>query len=249
MTALAISPINGNRLGGLEIRRFVQKYMGIGLGVSVAVHLMMLGSYQIVNRLLNHETPHFISIPMVLNPLPPPPIDAPTKDPLHYLKPIVPVVPIAVLPKPIAGEAPPDAPIVPRQDEISQYLNDLRDSLKQVIGDEPIAIIQPIPDDDVIPPSDTFIPREIEPRLASMIQPEYPAIAKSAGVPGQVWVQFYVDKNGDVSEVRIMKSVPTGLGFEEETFKAVKQWKFTPAIQDKHPVGVWVGQTIVFKIQ
>jgi protein TonB len=118
-----------------------------------------------------------------------------------------------------------------------------------VIGDAPLSIVQPIPDDDVIPPPTAFIPRELEPRLASMIQPEYPAMAKSAGVAGQVWVQYYVDKNGDVCDVRIVKSVPTGLGFEDETIKAIKQWKFTPAIQDKHPVGVWVGQTIVFKIQ
>ena len=74
-------------------------------------------------------------------------------------------------------------------------------------------------------------------------------MARSAAVPGRVWVKYYIDKQGDVREVVILKANPEGLGFEDETTKALRQWKFTPAIQDKHPVGVWVGQTIVFKIQ
>ena len=83
----------------------------------------------------------------------------------------------------------------------------------------------------------------------SMIQPAYPPIALQSAVSGRVWVKFYVDKKGVVREVVVVKAVPTDLGFEEESIKAVKQWKFTPAIQDKHPVGVWVAQAISFKVR
>jgi protein TonB len=248
MTALILHQPDGERLGGLEIRRFVQKYMGIGLGISVAIHLMLLATYQITANLINRNAPPpMASFPIVMDLIPPPPLILPT-DPYRITQP-KPPSPIASIPKPVVDELPPDAPAISTQGDISKFLQQQFDSAMAGIGDNPIAITQPIPPEEVIPPSDKFIPREFEPHLVSMIQPEYPAIAKSAAVGGEVWVQFYVDENGEVRDVRIVKSVPTGLGFEEETIKAVKLWKFTPAIQDQHPVGVWVGQKIVFKIQ
>jgi TonB family protein len=39
------------------------------------------------------------------------------------------------------------------------------------------------------------------------------------------------------------------MGFEEAAVEAVLQWKFTPALQQNNPVGVWVAQTVTFKIK
>jgi TonB family protein len=250
MAALALNPLSGNRLGGLEIRRFVQKYMGIGLGVSIAVHFMLLGTYQIVSYLIDRDLPPPVQVYTLSDTiLPPPPIMKDQEQTLSSIKIPEPKILVSAIIKPVDYELPPDAPLVSKQEDIDKYLVGLRDSLKERLGDAPLSISQPIPEADVIPPPTTFTPFQQEPKLVYSVQPDYPGMARIAAVSGKVWVKYYIDKKGDVREVLILKASPEGLGFEEESAKALRQWKFTPAIQDKHPVGVWVGQTIVFKIQ
>jgi TonB family protein len=68
-------------------------------------------------------------------------------------------------------------------------------------------------------------------------------------VKGKVVIKVFVDKKGDVRKWEIMKATPPGLGFEEEAIKAIQKWKFTPAIQQNSPVGVWVAIPINFEFK
>lgn len=103
--------------------------------------------------------------------------------------------------------------------------------------------------DEDIPASDVFIPFEVPPQPLPDFspQPEFPELARQAGMQGKVIVQVYVDKHGDVKKWKIMKADPEGLGFEEEVQKVITKWKFTPAIQQGNPVGVWVAVPFNFK--
>lgn len=92
-----------------------------------------------------------------------------------------------------------------------------------------------------IPDPRVFTPYEIAPKPIFNPQPEYPDKAKRDGVKGKVFIQIYVDENGDVREWEIVKVLPEGLGFEEEVIRVVQKWKFTPAIQNGKPVGVWIA--------
>ncbi len=85
--------------------------------------------------------------------------------------------------------------------------------------------------------------------LIKRIEPQYPQAAIDAGINGKVIVQFFVDKNGNVKAPRAVKTTPPGLGFEEAAIQAVQQWKFTPAQYQGKPAGVWVAQTITFKLK
>lgn len=73
-------------------------------------------------------------------------------------------------------------------------------------------------------------------RLLKEIQPKYPERAKKMGVSGYVKVYLVIDVYGEVSQVQILTSEPSGYGFEEAALKAVREWKFEPAKLGSFPV-------------
>lgn len=56
---------------------------------------------------------------------------------------------------------------------------------------------------------------------------EYPVAAKRRGIEGTVVGVVTIDKNGQVSDVRIVQSL--GHGFDELAEEAFRQWRFKPA--------------------
>ena len=76
---------------------------------------------------------------------------------------------------------------------------------------------------------------------------KYPEIAKRAGVQGRVFVKAYVDKEGIVKKVELIKGI--GAGCDEAALEAVKQIKFNPGKQRGKPVSVQVSVPILFKLQ
>ncbi|MDD5088653.1 MAG: energy transducer TonB [bacterium] len=104
-------------------------------------------------------------------------------------------------------------------------------------------------EEEEIPEAEVFIPFEVAPQPLPDFspQPDFPELAKQAGVAGKVIVQVYVDKSGNVKKWKIAKADPKGLGFEDEVEKVITKWRFTPAIQQGNPVGVWVAVPFNFK--
>ncbi len=75
----------------------------------------------------------------------------------------------------------------------------------------------------------------------------YPEIAKRAGIEGRVFVKAFVNKEGTVTKVEIMKGL--GAGCDEAAEKAVRETKFKPGKQRGKPVNVQVVIPIVFKLE
>ena len=75
----------------------------------------------------------------------------------------------------------------------------------------------------------------------------YPEIAKRAGIEGKVYVLAFIDENGDVKNVKIIKGI--GAGCDEAALDAVKQTKFIPGGQRGKAVKVRVSIPISFKLQ
>jgi TonB family protein len=66
-------------------------------------------------------------------------------------------------------------------------------------------------------------------------EPKYPINAARNGQEGWAKVSFVIDQNGNVVDPVIQDS--SGLkSFEKETLKAVKNWKYSPAMQDGQPI-------------
>lgn len=75
----------------------------------------------------------------------------------------------------------------------------------------------------------------------------YPEIAKRAGVQGRVFVKAFVDENGNVNKVELIKGI--GAGCDEAAMSAVQQTRFKPGKQRGKPVKVQVTVPVLFKLQ
>lgn len=76
--------------------------------------------------------------------------------------------------------------------------------------------------------------------------PAYPHAMKIAGMTGTVWVEFVVDENGRVHDVRAVKT--TNENFNEATISAVATWRFEPGKRKGLPVSFRMTIPIVFNL-
>lgn len=83
------------------------------------------------------------------------------------------------------------------------------------------------------------------PVLTERVDPQYPATAAERGIRGNVIVNVLISETGDVIDVKVIQGLPGGLS--EETVKAVRQWKYKPAVKDGQTVKVWKRITITYK--
>lgn len=79
---------------------------------------------------------------------------------------------------------------------------------------------------------------EKQPEVTKQVKPDFPEIARKAGIEGRVTVNALVGKDGKVEKVG---EVTGNEVFREAAKAAALQWNFTPAIQNDRPVKVWVA--------
>ncbi|MBI3195837.1 MAG: TonB family protein [Ignavibacteriae bacterium] len=237
MTAI----INSDHFRMRELQHLsYQKYAFYGLTIALLFHLSLIATYYLTNSLNGGES--ITRMPMSW--LPPPPSII-NRDVVTALNVSVPQAkPTFGVPIPVPDvEISPDKTIATQQ-EVSQA-NDSQ--LRDYFGTGKDIVSQPIEkiENEAEPPIDSFIAVEIRPQVVKQIVPDFPDIARRAGVEGTVWVNCLVDKNGRVKKAIVMKS--DNPIFNEPATEAALQWLFTPAIMNNGPVTVWA--TVPFKFQ
>ena len=95
-------------------------------------------------------------------------------------------------------------------------------------------------------PNVKFIPYDKPPKPKIPIRPVYPEIAQEAGIEGTVYIQFFINNKGIVTEAYVQKGIPN-TGLNEAALDAVKKSKWKPAQQRDKKVGVW--QTVPVKFE
>ncbi|MCY3765505.1 MAG: M56 family metallopeptidase [Gemmatimonadetes bacterium] len=74
------------------------------------------------------------------------------------------------------------------------------------------------------------------------VGPDYPDIAKKAGLTGRVILKYKIDVDGSVSDVQVLEGDEI---FRKPAIDAVSQFRYRPAERDGKPVPVWM--TMPFK--
>ncbi|UJJ32862.1 energy transducer TonB [Halopseudomonas maritima] len=80
------------------------------------------------------------------------------------------------------------------------------------------------------------------------IPPEYPRRALAAGIEGQVTLQFTVNADGRVENIRVLSAEPPGV-FERAARRAVSRWRFAPRRENGVAVSREVSKTMNFRLE
>jgi periplasmic protein TonB len=225
--------------GAPELLEIAQQYLTRALTVSmsalVIVFLALLGvAFYLANRPQETST---IVVPYRELAAPPPLTDAPPPPKVQVTTQVAP--PAAAVPVPVPdAEAPTDQKIA-SQEELSASSPGVSTE-----GDGDNIVVAP-PSEEELPQFGQYVYVEELPEAVTRVAPQYPDIAREAGVDGTVLVQALVGKDGKVKDVRVQKSIPM---LDAAAIAAVKQWVFKPALSNNKPVAVWVAVPVKFSL-
>jgi TonB family protein len=93
----------------------------------------------------------------------------------------------------------------------------------------------------------TFDINELQnnPKKISGINPIYPIKAKFNEIDGFVEIEYIIDVQGNIKNIRIIKSQPDKI-FEDSVLNAVKNWKYESGMINNKPVEFKVRKKISF---
>ena len=137
-------------------------------------------------------------------------------------------------------------------DPVTQILNLRGDTLGldhagTIVPDLPDGVD---PDQNTEPPEPgTWIPHSQPPTCTFRPVPEYPDLARQAGVEGSVSLQLFIDPDGSVERVVVTGS--SGLGsLDSAAVASARQSSWVPAQRDDGaPVGVWTAMIYRFVLE
>jgi protein TonB len=85
------------------------------------------------------------------------------------------------------------------------------------------------------------------PTAITRVEPLYPETARKARIGGTVIIETIIDRNGNVTDARVLKGLP--LGLDQSAVDAVKRWKFKPGTLNGQPIPVIFTLTVNFRPQ
>jgi len=230
--------------GAVELKKNLQKYSTIGMAIAGAVHFSLVGLYWGSTSVGKEEAPpqRVVKIVKYSELGPPPSISSSAVAPAVSVGGPV-GKPSVGIPGPV-----PDAEVSPEQSfasqtELSQQIGPITETATGAGGFAQIE--QDIQVDDEPPPA--FVPFEKEPVCIRRVEPTYPDIAQKAGLEGKVIAYLWVDKQGKVRDVKIVKS--DSEIFNQAVVDAAKQYQFTPAMMKNGPVSVWISVPFSFELK
>jgi TonB family protein len=88
--------------------------------------------------------------------------------------------------------------------------------------------------------------RRKEPQLVSRSVPSYPAMAKEAGIEGEVTIDAVIDTSGKLTS---MKVISGALLLQQAALDSLRNWKYEPGYLDDKPVPVRTSITVKFRLR
>ncbi|MGB2769803.1 MAG: TonB family protein [Candidatus Zixiibacteriota bacterium] len=236
------------RYGAFELKRSYQKHLGLGVIIAGALHVAIICGFLVYSTANSTVPPDKPDDPRVYDPidLVPPPISLTQ----------VPQVPVASpqptefsigIPEPVPDEEAPEDVALATQDDLGRLADqNAQDILGEKWGD---SIVIKTPPSEYLPPPEKFVAYDELPVPINVVIPEYPPLARLAGIEGAVSVKALVDKEGTVREAFIFKESGSSAGFEEAALEVIYKVKFKPAISNNQPVAVWVVYPVRFTLK
>lgn len=226
--------------GAPELQSVARPYMVRALLVSSAISTLLFAALGLMRAVVGDAIVPPPPTIILIGP-PPPPASLDAVVPVRPVLPAAPSHAIAGIALPVPDEQVPVETTIASADE-------LRTAQPGVgTGDTPIVIEQPAPS-ETLPEFKKYVYVEELPVPVRSVSPEYPSLAREAGVSGRVVAYLLVGRDGHVLDVRIDEQHSI-LMLNEAALRAARQWVFTPALANNKPVAVWVAVPFNFNLQ
>jgi protein TonB len=232
--------------GALELKRLYPRNFSIGMTIAVLIHLFLIGTYIFIQAITKEDEGNFQTVKILKYSEigPPPSLDNQAAQQLAVSAPTV--APTVGIPTPVPdAEAPKEQTIATQQE-----MNKVASPVGEGAGSGGVQITKDLkveaPRDEEPPDMNAFVAVEKMPQVVVSVPPVYPDLAKRAGVEGTVYVKILVNKEGKAIKAVVIKS--DSEVFNQPATDAALKFVFTPAIQHKSPVTVWVVVPFKFKL-
>ncbi|MDR2742315.1 MAG: energy transducer TonB, partial [Treponema sp.] len=77
----------------------------------------------------------------------------------------------------------------------------------------------------------------------------HPPLAQRAGIEGTVILELFIDREGAIQRIRVLKEDPPGRGFAEAALRAFEGLRYTPAQANGQNVSVRYRYPVTFKLR
>lgn len=228
-----------NVYGAFELKKIYPRNYSIGVALAIFLHLLLIGSYYFAEVLSREDDSGVPVVKMKINysDLGPPPSIENVAPQIQVAGPVA--APTVGVPVPVPDEEAPPEQVIASQTELAQQqapalVEDLGAGA-QITQDIKIEDEKKGDDD---PDINAFLPVEKLPEMVFAAKPEYPEIAKRAGITGKVFIKVLVDKEGRPKRAVVIKS--DSELFNQAAQDAAMKSAFTPALQNQHPIAVWI---------
>jgi TonB family protein len=232
--------------GAAELKQTEHRYLTVGLGLSVAIHICVIAAY-ILKGVVIYDKPPFL----------PPYRGTPhTGDRIVQVYPDFPRIDVPPVPRGggrhVGGKyaIPIPAPIAPSNEDTLLFKRGEPGSHDNAGGTGDPGDggegtgLGVLATEEEPPP---FVVVEKDPVLVKKTEPVFPDLAVRAGLEGKVWVRIWVDKEGRAHKAEVLRS--TSEIFNEAAVAAAMQFVFLPAYTNGGPVAVWVSIPFTFKLK
>ena len=221
------------------LRREFTKWMGVSNGVSLLVGILIFsGWFFWTHREKEVPIDRRAKIVRYQELGVPPSISKPTTPQVTVAQ----VTPPSIgIPEPVPDVEAPDTKFA-TQSEMNEALQAI--TMGDLAGSGNDSLVVQAGNND--PNPEDFIAVEEEPRLLRIEPPQYPQLAREAGVEGTVVVRALVGKDGKVKKTILISGNPI---LADAAMACGKTAVFTPAMQQKKPVEVWVQLPIEFTLK
>jgi protein TonB len=228
--------------GAYELKASYQRSLFLGTLAMVVFVGLVAGTYVVATGFSDHRYAENLSEPVISI------IDVPLPSAVRFeqreVRVAAPYVaaPRVGIPKPVADEEVLDEDVVlATRDELAEIVGPDITQMGEGGGNIQVDIA----DEDFLPAPDDFVAVEISPEIIHKKVPEYPRLARTAGITGTVWVKALVDEEGNVIKAIVGKSSGVA-SLDEAAVKAAYKNTFKPGIQNGRPVKVWVTYEMEF---
>jgi protein TonB len=239
--------IHARPIGAMELKRSYQSNLARGLILAAGLHLALVGAALLMSR-SNDDVSGSSTVgpaeprPFILRP----PVEIIRELPQFGRQQVE--LPAAAIPRPVSDQ-------MVSGDVTVRGLRRLLDSVgpagtghsgfRDGTGTSVPTHLDPVV--GTFPEITEVIFGATEPVLVRSVQPDYPELAERSGLNGSVTLRVLVDTKGKVCSVVVARCSAPGLGFEEAACAAVARQYYKPALQNGHPVPVWIDVLVRFE--